>query len=69
MFGERERLLNAQPGPPQHDDHRSRTPAVTVIGGVAHHREDLIDRGWVSRMAHPFVARWAAGVVTGQGRR
>src|SRR5919204_1775534 len=32
VLGERERLLDAQPGTPQDDDHRSHTPTVTVIG-------------------------------------
>jgi hypothetical protein len=40
VLGERERLLNAQPGAPQDDDHRSHAPAVTVIGRVAHDRHD-----------------------------
>ena len=32
VLGERERLLDAQPGAPEDDDHRSHAPAVTVIG-------------------------------------
>jgi hypothetical protein len=35
VLGERERLLDAQPGTPEHDVHRAQPPAVTVIGGVA----------------------------------
>ena len=42
VLGERERLLDAQPGAPQHDDNRAQPPAVTVIGGLAHHRDDLL---------------------------
>jgi hypothetical protein len=68
-LGERERFLDAQPGAPQDDDHRLHAPAVTVIGDVAHHRHDLLHRRRVVRVAHPLVARWAAGVVAGQGRR
>jgi hypothetical protein len=59
VLGERERFLDAQPGAPQHDDHRAQAPAVTVIRGVAHHRYDLIDRRRIGRVAHPFVERRA----------
>jgi hypothetical protein len=41
VLGERERFLAAQPRAPQDDDHRAHAPAVTVIGGVAHDRDDL----------------------------
>jgi hypothetical protein len=47
VLGERERLLDTQPGAPQNDDDRAQPPAVTVIGSVAHHRDDLIDGGRV----------------------
>jgi hypothetical protein len=70
MLGERERLLNAHTGPPEHDDHGSHAPAVTVIGGVAHDRDDLVDGGWVSGVVQALVAGRPAGVVAGQrGRR
>jgi hypothetical protein len=69
VLGERERFLDAQPGAPQDDDHRAHAPAVTVIGGVAHDRHDLLHRRRVGRVAHPLVARRAPGVVAGQGRR
>jgi hypothetical protein len=32
VLGERERFLDAEPGAPQHDDHRAHAPAVTVFG-------------------------------------
>jgi hypothetical protein len=45
MLGERQRFPDAQDGAPQHDDHRSHTPAVPVIGCVAHDRHDLVHVG------------------------
>jgi hypothetical protein len=70
VFCERERFLDAQTGPPEDDDHRSHAPAVTVVGCVAHDRDDLVDGGWVSGIVHALVARRTAGVIAGQrGRR
>jgi hypothetical protein len=57
VLGQRKRLLDAQPGTPKHHDHRSQPPPVPVLGGVAHHRDDLIDGGRVSRIADALVAR------------
>jgi hypothetical protein len=51
VLGERERFLDAQPSAPQDHDHRSHAPAVTVLGGVAHHRDDLLHRRRVGRIA------------------
>jgi hypothetical protein len=69
VLGERERFPDAHPGAPQDDDHRSHAPAVTVIGGVAHDRHDLLHRRRVGWVAHSLVARWPPRVVAGQGRR
>jgi hypothetical protein len=52
---ERERLLEAQPGAPQDDDHRSQPVAVTVVARVAHHGHDLVHGGPVCRVAHALV--------------
>jgi hypothetical protein len=60
---ERERLLEAQAGAPQDDDHRSQAPAVTVIGRAAQHGHDLVDGRRIGRVAHPLVTRRPAGVV------
>jgi hypothetical protein len=68
-LGEREPLLNAQPGAPQHDDHRSQAPAVGIVTGVAHDRHDLIDGGRVGPIPQYLVARRAPGVVAGHRRR
>jgi len=69
VLGERERFLDAQPGAPKDDDHRSHAPAVTVTGGVTHNAHDLVNRRRVGWVPHAFVARRAAGVITGQTRR
>jgi hypothetical protein len=42
---------------------------MTVLGGVAHDGDDLVDRRWVGGIADAFVARRAAGVIAGHGRR
>jgi hypothetical protein len=47
---------------------RRRSP-VTVLCGVAHHRDDFLDRRRVSRVTHPLVVWRAAGVVARQVRR
>jgi SNARE associated Golgi protein len=69
VLGQRERLPDPQPGPPQHDDHRAQPEPVAVLAGVAHHGDDLIDRRWVGGVANALVARRAPGVVAGHGRR
>jgi hypothetical protein len=69
VLGEGERLLDAQPGAPQDDDHRSHAPAVAVIGRVAHDSHDLLDRRGVGRVPHSLVARRAPGVVRQRRRR
>jgi hypothetical protein len=69
VLGQRERLVYAQAGAPQHDDHRSQSPAVAVIGRVAHHRDDLVDRRRVGRVVHALVVRRPPGVVARHGRR
>jgi len=65
VLGERERLLDAQAGAPEDDDHCSHTPAVSVIGRVAHHGNDLLHRRRVSRVADALVERRAPGVIAG----
>jgi hypothetical protein len=69
VLGERERFVDAQTGAPEHDDHRAQPEPVTIVGGVAHHANDLVDSGQVRRVQHALVARWAAGVVAGHRRR
>ena len=44
-FGERERLLDAHPGPPEDHDHAAQAAAVHAVAGGAHDGDDLLD-GW-----------------------
>jgi hypothetical protein len=69
LLGEHERFLDAQAGAPQDDDHCSHAPAVTVIVGVAHDRDDFVHGRGVGRVPHAFVARRPASVIAGQRRR
>jgi hypothetical protein len=61
-LGERERLADPQPSAPQHDDQAAQPAAVDPVAGVAHHGDDLFDRRRIGGVAHPLVARRAAGV-------
>ena len=61
-LGKCERLVDAQAGSPKHDDQAAQAAAVDAVAGVAHDGDDLLDRGWVGGVAHPFVARRPAGV-------
>jgi hypothetical protein len=66
-FGQRERLADAQPGAPQHDDQTAKPDSVGVIAGGAHDRDDLLDSRWIGGISQPFVAWWAAPVKVRQG--
>jgi hypothetical protein len=55
VLGERERLLDPQPGAPQDDDPRAQPEAVAVVRGVAHHRDDLIHTRRVGRVRRPLL--------------
>jgi hypothetical protein len=65
-LGERERLVDAQPGAPEHDDQPAQPPAVHAVAGAAHDCDDLLDRRWVCGVADPLVARRPAGVEVRQ---
>ena len=41
-LGQRERLADPQPGPPQHHDQAAQPAAVDPVAGAAHHRHDLL---------------------------
>jgi hypothetical protein len=61
-----ERLRDAQPGAPEHDDQAAQPVAVGARPGLAHHGDDLLDPRRVRRIVETFVSRRAAGVVAGQ---
>jgi hypothetical protein len=68
-LAERERLLDAKPATPQDDDHGTEASAVATASNLAHHGDDLLHRGWISRISHPLVAGRSSGVVVGHRRR
>jgi hypothetical protein len=56
-------------GAPQHNDQTAHPPAVTSVSGLAHDRDDLVDRGRIGRVAAARV-RWdPAGMMAGHCRR
>jgi hypothetical protein len=67
-FAERERLSDAQAAAPKHDDQGAPPPAMTVVGGLAHHGDDLLDGRRVRGIEPALVARRASGVIAGHGR-
>jgi hypothetical protein len=72
-LAERERLMDAQPGSPEHDNERTQATAVCCVAGGSHHGDDVLD-GWrVGGIANALVARRSTGVepgiVAGERRR
>jgi hypothetical protein len=67
-LGERERLMDPQPGAQPHDDQAAQAQTVDAVAGAAHHNDDLLDRRRVGRMAHPLVARRTAAMELRQRR-
>ncbi len=41
-LGQRERILDAQPTTPEHNNQRTQPPAVAIIARMAHHGDDLL---------------------------
>ena len=68
-LGQRQRLLNPQPGAPQHDDQRVETMAVASMRSLAHDRHDLIGRRRVGEVALALVARGYPDAAPWRGRR
>jgi hypothetical protein len=67
-FGERECLVNPQASAPEHDDQPAQPAPVDAVAGVAHHRDDLLDRRRIGRVADPLVARRATNMELRQRR-
>jgi len=65
---QRQRLIDPQPGPPQHNDQPVDAIAVPGMGSVAHDRDDLIDVGG-SAVALTVVPRRPPDVKGRQRRR
>ena len=68
-LGEREGLVDPNARAPQHNDQTPHPPAVTAISGLAHDRDDLVDRGRIGGVTASFVRRDSAGVMAGHRRR
>jgi hypothetical protein len=68
-LGQRQRLVDPQPGAPEHHDQPVEAIAVPGVGSVAHDRDDLIDRWRVSRVALTLVPGCPPGVEVRQRRR
>ena len=56
-LGQRQRLIYPQPGAPQHDNHRAQAVPVMITPGLAHDRDELIDRRRIGGIALALVAR------------
>jgi hypothetical protein len=68
-LGEREGLLDPNARAPQHNDQTSHPPAVMTISGLAHDRDDLLDRGRIRRIPAALVGRDPPGVIARRRRR
>jgi hypothetical protein len=68
-LGQRECLADTQTGAPAHDDERSGPQSVSRAAHDSHDSDDLLN-GWrVRRIPKALVARRAAAVKAGHGRR
>ena len=65
-LAERERLLDAQPAAPEHDDQRAQPEAMSVVGGL---RMTAMISSTVGGIKLSLVAGRTSGVVAGHGRR
>jgi hypothetical protein len=65
----RERFVDTKTGPPQHDDQPAQPPAVQIIAGDAHDRDDLLDGRRIGWLAQALVARRMTSVKAGHRRR
>lgn len=68
-LSETERFADSQPGSPEQHDQRSRSQTMRLIAGAAHYGDDLLHGRWVGGVLQSRVARWAAAMKAGHGRR
>ena len=68
-LNQRQRLVDPQPGTPEHHNQPVQAIAVPGVAGVAHHRNDFIDTQRVSRVTLTLVTRRFAGVKRLHHRR
>jgi hypothetical protein len=68
-LAQRERFLDAQPGPLEDHDQAAQAASVGVVAGGAHHGDELLDLRRIGRIAKAFVVRRLTGVEAGHGRR
>jgi hypothetical protein len=62
---ERKGLVDPNARAPQHNDQTAHPPAVTSVSGLAHDRDDLVDRGRIGRVTAAFVWWDPAGMMAG----
>ena len=68
-LSEHERLMDPQTGSPQHNNQTPHPPPVTAVSGLAHDRNDLVNRGRICRIP-PALVRWdPPDVMAGHRRR
>jgi hypothetical protein len=67
-LAQHEHLLNAQPAAPEHDDQGPQASAVAIVGGLAHHGDDLLNGRRVGGIELPLVTGRATGAVAGHRR-
>jgi hypothetical protein len=68
-LGERKCLMYPNTGSPQHNDQTPHPTAVTTVSGLAHNRNDLVDRERIRRMTTAVVRRDPPDVMVGHRRR
>jgi hypothetical protein len=68
-LGQRQRLVDPQPGAPQHDDQGTQAMPVTITPGLAHNGDDLINGRRVRGVTLALVAWGDPGAEPWRGRR
>ena len=68
-FGKTECLADPQACAPEQDDQRTEPVTIGTVACRPHHRDDLVDRRRVSRIAKTLVTRSSPVVIAGHRRR